>query len=477
MKYIIITAKHHDGFAMFRSKAHPFNIYDATPFKRDPLAELAAACKKAGMKFGFYYSHDQDWSAPGGAVIGKTWDKAQEGNFADYIHKKALPQFKELLNNYQPFPDVIWFDTPTTDMTPELATEFINLIKPAHPNLIWNERLGGGFKGNYRTPENHIPDSGMKGRDGQPEDWEVCMTMNNTWGFKKDDQAWKSTETLVRYLTDIASKGGNLLLNVGPTGEGLIPAPSVERLAEVGRWMTVNGEGIYGTTASPFKKQPFWGRITRKGDTLYLHVFTWPKDGKLTLPAANAATQARLLASPTTRLVTSNSPERGLEITLPATAPDRISSVIAVTLAGPLQEITPPPIAQAADGSLALPAATADIVGDKLKVEGSNEPNLGYWSNPGAYPEWRITMTRPGVFTPTLTYACNDKDAGSEFTLAVGDQKIAGKVTDTGGWKNYRTVTLGQLRIDRPGAYTVSLKVTRKGSGNVMNLRTLTLAP
>ena len=335
MKYIIITAKHHDGFAMFRSAAHPFNIYDATPFKRDPLAELAAACRKAGMKFGFYYSHDQDWTAPGGAVIGKTWDKAQEGDFEDYLRTKSIPQFKELLNNYQPAPDVIWFDTPTTEMTPELARQFIDLIKPAHPNLIWNERLGGGFKGNYRTPENHIPADGMKGRDGQPEDWEVCMTMNGAWGFKKHDHRWKSPETLVRNLTDIASKGGNFLLNVGPTAEGLIPAPSVERLAEVGRWLSVNGESIYGTTAAPFKKQPAWGRITRKDRTLYLHVFDWPKDGKLTLLVTNTATSARLLAAPAARLTTVAT-EHGLEITLPAAAPDRINTVVADTLAGPL---------------------------------------------------------------------------------------------------------------------------------------------
>ena len=476
MKYIIITAKHHDGFAMFRSAAHPFNIYDATPFKRDPLAELAAACRKAGMKFGFYYSHDQDWTAPGGAVIGKTWDRAQEGDFEDYLRTKSIPQFKELLNNYQPAPDVIWFDTPTTEMTPELARQFIDLIKPAHPNLIWNERLGGGFKGNYRTPENHIPADGMKGRDGQPEDWEVCMTMNGAWGFKKHDHRWKSPETLVRNLTDIASKGGNFLLNVGPTAEGLIPAPSVERLAEVGRWLSVNGESIYGTTAAPFKKQPDWGRITRKGDTLYLHVFTWPKDGKLTLPVANASTSARLLAAPAARLTTAAT-ERGLEITLPSAAPDRINTVVAVALAGPLVEIAPPPIAQADDGRLTLLAAAAEITGDKLKLEDGHEPNLGWWSDTRSHATWTVRITRPGVFTPALLSACDAQNAGSEFTLALGDQSVTGTVADSGGWKNYRAAPLGRLRIDRPGTYTVSLKITRKAAGNVMNLRAITLAP
>lgn len=477
MKYIIITAKHHDGFAMFRSKADPFNIYDATPFKRDPLAELAVACRKAGMKFGFYYSHDQDWTAPGGAVIGKTWDKAQEGNFEDYLRTKSIPQFKELLNNYQPAPDVIWFDTPTTEMTPALARQFIDLIKPAHPNLIWNERLGGGFKGNYRTPENHIPADGIKSREGLPEDWEVCMTMNGTWGFKKHDHGWKSPEVIVRNLADIASKGGNYLLNVGPTAEGVIPAPSVERLAEVGRWMAVNGESIYGTTAAPFKKQPSWGRITRKGDTFYLHVFTWPKDGKLTLRVANSAKSVRLLATPSATLA-STATDRGLEISLPAAAPDRISSVVAVTLQGVIEEISHPPIAQAIDGTLTLQAADAEIMGDKLKLEDGREPNLGWWSDADSYARWRVAITRPGTFYPTINYACDNKDAGSEFTVGVDNlPPVTSTVADTGGWKTYLVNSLGQLRIDRPGTYTVSIQITRKPPGHVMNLRDITLAP
>ena len=152
MKYIVITAKHHDGFAMFHSKANSFNIYDATPFKRDPLQELANACQKQGIKLGFYYSQDQDWTAPGGAALGGHWDKAQDGDFATYLKTKAIPQMQELLNNYQPAPAVIWFDTPTADMTPALAGQILNLLKD-HPNIIWNNRLGGGDRGDTETPE------------------------------------------------------------------------------------------------------------------------------------------------------------------------------------------------------------------------------------------------------------------------------------------------------------------------------------
>src|ERR1700733_12860470 len=208
MKYIVITSKHHDGFAMFDSKADPFNIVAATPFKRDPIRELAEECKKQGLKLGFYYSQDQDWTAPGGAAYQKDnhqpptfhWDKAQNGDFATYLHTKAIPQLKELLTNYGDFPVVIWFDTPTKDMTPALAGEIVTLLNQ-HPNLIWNNRLGGGYPGDTEPPEQYIPPQGFPGRD-----WESCMTMNDTWGYKSYDANFKSTETLLRNLIDIASK-------------------------------------------------------------------------------------------------------------------------------------------------------------------------------------------------------------------------------------------------------------------------------
>ena len=220
MKYIVITSKHHDGFAMFDSKANPFNIVQATPFKRDPLRELAAECRRQGLKLGFYYSQDQDWTAPGGAAY-KTgdhqpptyhWDPAQNGSFATYLETKAIPQIRELLTNYGEFPAIVWFDTPTTDMTPELAGRIVTVLNQ-HPKLIWNNRLGGGYQGDTETPEQYIPARGYPGRD-----WESCMTMNDTWGYKVDDTNFKSTETLIRNLIDIASKGGNYLLNIGPEG-------------------------------------------------------------------------------------------------------------------------------------------------------------------------------------------------------------------------------------------------------------------
>jgi len=331
MKYIVITSKHHDGFAMFHSKTSPYNIHDATPFNRDPLAELAAACKKQGIRLGFYYSQAQDWHHPGGSAIRGHWDKAQDGDMMKYIETVAAPQVREILTNYgDDTPAVLWWDTPA-GMSPAMAEKLMAVVRECKPNVITNNRLCRGFPGDTETPEQHIPPTGYKDRD-----WETCMTMNGTWGFKRDDHNWKSTETLIRNLADIASKGGNYLLNVGPTSEGLIPQPSVERLAEVGRWMKVNAEAIYGTTASPFPALP-WGRVTKKitpeSTTLYLHVFTWPGNGKLLLPELkNQVIKAWLLADK--KPLTAQNNAEGVVIDVPKTAPDPIDTVVVLQVSG-----------------------------------------------------------------------------------------------------------------------------------------------
>ncbi len=360
MKYIVITAKHHEGFAMFKSDANSFNIVDATPFKRDPLKELAAACQKQGMKLGFYYSQDQDWTAPGGVAVGGHWDKAQDGDFAEYLKTKAIPQMEELLNNYQPYPAVIWFDTPTSDMTPKLAGQIVALLNK-HPNIIWNDRLGGGYGGDTSTPEQFIPAQGLPGKD-----WETCMTINDTWGYRSKDTNFKSTQTLLRNLIDVASKGGNYLLNVGPTPLGVIPQPEVDRLREIGHWLDANGEAVYGTTASPFphiSSLP-WGRATQKAGKLYLHVFNWPTDGKLLVPIENQPTKAWLLVKPDEALPISSEAGKGVTISVPTIAPDPIASTIVLEVSDPVKPLSPPPVKSAADGSLTLHAEDAELIGN-----------------------------------------------------------------------------------------------------------------
>lgn len=330
MKYIVITSKHHDGFALFDSKVTDWDIVDATPYGKDLLKPLAEACRRHGLKLGFYYSQAQDWTHSGGAVYDNSeWDDAHKGDMNEYIKTIATPQVKEILTNYGDIA-VLWWDTPR-NMTKERADMLLPLIR-LQPGILTNNRLGGGYKGDFSTPEQHIPATGL------PIDWETCMTMNDTWGFKSYDHNWKSTEMLVRNLIDIASKGGNYLLNVGPTAEGEFPAPSIERLREIGVWMKTNGEAIYGTTASPFQHLA-WGRCTKKvrqdDVTLYLHVFHWPKDGKLHVPGLHSEVRSARLLDGGQKLTTTAT-DAGVTVMLPAKVPDAIASVIVLELEGKL---------------------------------------------------------------------------------------------------------------------------------------------
>jgi alpha-L-fucosidase len=358
MKYIVITAKHHDGFALFNSKASKWDITDATAYGKDLLKPLAAACKKYGIKLGFYYSQAQDWNNPGGSVARKEmregwpnpdsakidaytqahkghWDPAQETkSFAQYIDDVAVPQVKELMTNYGDIA-VLWWDTPT-NMTDEAALKLQALLK-LQPNIITNDRLKRpNFSGDTKTPEQKIPtQSELDGKD-----WETCMTMNGSWGFKSWDHKWKSTETLIRNLVDIASKGGNYLLNVGPKEDGTFPQESIDRLQAIGAWMKTNHEAIYATKASPVA--PFaWGRCTSKeaknNTTLYFTVFDWPADGKLLVPGLkNEIISAKLLTGGNLKTTSNNG---GMEISVPSKAPDAIASVIKIEVKGEVANV------------------------------------------------------------------------------------------------------------------------------------------
>ena len=355
MKYIVITSKHHDGFALFETKASKWNVVDATAYGKDLLKPLAEACKKYGIRLGFYYSQAQDWNNPGGSAARKLtkegwanpdsvtidaytkehkghWDPAQETKtFAQYIDDVAVPQVKELLTNYGDLA-VLWWDTPT-NMTDDAATKLQSLLA-LQPAIITNDRLKRpNFPGDHKTPEQKIPN--LKDLDGT--DWETCMTMNGTWGYKSYDHNYKTPETLIHNLVDIASKGGNFLLNVGPTDLGEFPAESVDLLAKMGQWMKINGEAIYGTKACPWGLFD-WGRCTVKttktGTSLYFSVFNWPADGKLVIPDFNNKVVSAKLIATGASLKTTVSKDNSLTINLPSKAPDTIASVVRVDVRG-----------------------------------------------------------------------------------------------------------------------------------------------
>jgi alpha-L-fucosidase len=470
MKYIVITSKHHDGFGMFDSKVTDWCITKATPFKRDPLKELAQACQKHGLKLGFYYSQAQDWNHPGGAAAGGNWDKAQDGSMDDYIRNIAVPQVREILTNYGPIA-ILWWDTPK-DMTPERAEQFLPLLK-LQPGLITNNRLGGGYSGDTETPEQFIPAMGYPGRD-----WETCMTMNGTWGYKSYDDNWKSSETLIRNLVDIASKGGNYLLNVGPTSEGLIPAPSVERLKAVGQWMKANGESIYATTASPFKRLPKSLRSTKKvdasGTTLYIHVFDWPQDGKLVVPGLkNPIESAWLLVDPQRKPLRTERDGVHALVHLTGNAPCPIASVVVLRVKGEL-DIEQMLLGQEPDGSLRLTAGEADCHGQQIKHQAAGlHENIGCWINPADWVEWPFEITQPGKFE--VTGEISSAAGPASFQIVVGDKVVDAKTVKTGDFKKFKTVKLGTIEIPA-GKTALALKAVAKG-WSPFNIKLITLKP
>ncbi len=474
MKYIVITSKHHDGFAMFKSEASAYNVVDATPFKRDVIGEIAAACQKHGIKLGLYYSQAQDWHHPGGAARGGRWDPAQEGNMTEYVKNIAVPQVREILTKYGSIA-VLWWDTPDNPPDMSITREQADLLAPLlklQPGIITNNRLGGGYMGDTETPENKIPATGY------PRDWEACMTMNDTWGFKSYDNNWKSAEQLIRNLVDIASKGGNYLLNVGPTSEGEIPAPSVERLQRVGAWMAKNSEAIYATTASPFKGLT-WGRATQKPDKLYLSVFYWPKDGVLHVPMRSAAKKAYLLAAPDEPLPFAAAAD-GLRVKLPDgekrdKVEDPIATVVVLEGVGKVDALPPPPIAQEANGTIELSCDAADLNGRHLRVEGNTRLNLAGWDNAEAYPQWDVKIDQPGTYQVTALCFVPAEQAGSDYVLAVGDARLYGKTEAAG--PDYQAVTLGTIKLERAGPVAITLKPSRLAAKEFMRLRTLTLKP
>jgi len=274
MKYIVITSKHHDGFCLWDSKVSEYDIMDATPFNRDILQELSQACKKAGIRLCFYHSI-MDWHHP----------DAKAENFPKYREEYLKPQIKELVTEFEDI-GVLWFDGEwIKEWTEPQGQDLYNWIRNLKPDIIINNRVGKGragmqgmnkdssYAGDFGTPEQEILETGSGGLD-----WESCMTMNDTWGFKTHDHNWKSTTTLIHNLVDIAAKGGNYLLNVGPTSEGLIPAPSVERLAEMGEWMRVNSAVIHNTQALKTFKEGDNIRYVQSNDKKYIYAVSlnWP---------------------------------------------------------------------------------------------------------------------------------------------------------------------------------------------------------
>lgn len=392
MKYLVITAKHHDGFCMFNSPSNPYNIVNCTPFKRDPMKELAEACRKQGIRMCFYYSQALDWHADGGAGH---WDEVGEGkdwlsyarpaeDFQAYLDRVVKPNLKELLTNYGPI-GLIWFDTPVA-ITPEQSASIRDYVHELQPECLVSGRIGHDVGDYGSLGDNEHPKGAVKGA------WETPATLNDTWGYKTDDHNWKSLDFLLDLLVNCASKGVNYLLNVGPTAEGVIPQPSVDLLKQVGEWLTRNGESIYGSQASPLPIDPSWGRITQKGNTLYLMIKEWPADALRLYGITSPIKAARLLGVPDAE-VTFNQDGDTLSLSLPAINPEEQIAVVAVEAEDVLT--VDPILVQEGRLPIELPTAAAIIDG----VMTANPAGVMQgWTSDGQKASWTFRVKTPGTY-------------------------------------------------------------------------------
>jgi len=464
MKYMIITSKHHDGFAMYDSEVSDYNIVDYTPFKRDPLKELAEACAAEGIKFGVYYSHREDWEYP--YAYGNTWDfDSSQTNldvmdfpelFSKYLDEKAIPQLKELLTDYGPL-DVVWFDRGM--YTQEQGKEFADLVHSMQPECLVNGRVGHYDKellGDYQS----LTDNGMP-VGGIEEYWETPQTLNDTWGYCKYDSNWKQPDEIIRRMAAIVSKGGNYLLNVGPDGMGTIPKASVDILKRVGKWMDVYGESIYGITASPFPYEIPWGYCTRKGSLLYLHVFDWPDNGIIELEGLNnKVVNTWLLADKTQKLETRRDDENKLQIYLPDQPTDDINSVVVMEIKGE-PDTDPLIVAQVKAEPVLLDYLTASTYGRAVKRfnrKGEEERfHISKMEGPDDIIEWHLNIKTPGLYDVMITYAAIPGWEDGTYIIDSGGEQVKGKVIPTEGWYEYKTEKIGRLRITETGLTTLRL--------------------
>ncbi len=471
MRYMVITSKHHDGFAMFDSDASPYNIVDATPYGKDPMKALSAACAKRGIKFGFYYSQDQDWHEAGGR--GNTWDFPEERDPQPYLEGKVFPQVKELLSNYGDLA-LIWFDTPGL-LSEQQVTELRNLVKTLQPSCLLNSRIGHG-KGDYvQTGDNAIPLQ-VYTKDGK---WEVPATLNDTWGYKKNDTNWKQPRDLIAKLADIVSKGGNYLLNVGPTAEGVIPQASQDILRTIGAWLKVNGESIYGTSPSPFYLPDITWRATVKPGKLYLHILNWPGTKFRFEGLESDVTKAYLLANGSP--VPFRRDGVALEFQLPPTPIDPYDTVLVLELADQTPKVAAGYSAGELPNRLDLYAWTARLRGEEIRYDWETQSATNFQRVAELPNElgWYPYKSLDGDYDVEITYSCDKSAAGGTFRLAarqrgVGATSTLRHVIEPTNGKFVSRRLEGKLSV-RPQTEQISLGLESGDKSSTVKVRKITL--
>jgi alpha-L-fucosidase len=451
MKYIVITAKHHDGFAMYHSKADAFNIVDATPFKRDPMKELAQACQTVGIGFGFYYSHNQDWTFPGGAGGPKLDEDGQPATFDDYFEKKCLPQVKEITSEYGPI-ELVWFDTPGK-MPKKYVQQLVDVVRRNQPDALISGRAGHGL-GDYQTlGDMEVPPENVEGL------WESVDTTNDSWGYAWYDENWKTPKEILKRLIACVARGGTYMLNIGPRGDGTVPEQATRTLRKAGEWIKRYPQVVYGTDASPWQHTLPWGDVTVEDKILFLCVFDVPKEGGLYLPGLKTGVKsAHLLGNRKKQAQLKVRTMNGwTRIQLPARIAEKTVPVVKVELEVK-PEVDP---CWGIDPSLetTILAQFAHVTGAKQEAkrwmekfgEWKHVVRVWQWEQDGK-ASWHVDVLQPGYYNVDLTYS--------------GTGRIVWGVDVEGGHHiqnqqnsshNYQKFPIGWIKFPEPGKHTVSV--------------------
>jgi alpha-L-fucosidase len=477
MKYIVVTAKHHDGFAMFKS-SNPYNVVDATPFKRDPMKELAIACKEEGIKLGFYYSQTQDWHEI------NSWSNDQKNiTFEQYFKDKCLPQVKELLTNYGPI-SLIWFDTPN-DMTKEQSQTLVDLVKKNQPQALINSRIGNGV-GDYSTYGDHeIPSSNVPGL------WEAVNTSNDSWGYAWYDKNWKGPTEIATDLVSVVARGGNFMLNVGPRADGTMPETNARFLKTTGEWLKKHSEAIYGAKPSPWLTPFSWGDCTASGKKLYLFVSDWTPGKEIWLPGLKSSIKSVTMSKGKEVLAFNKDADSWLHIKLPLRLKKELLEVITLELKDePKVEAT---LGINPIGSTTLLSDFANTKGARKGKAGwmekfgewKHKTNIESWSNDRSYAEWSIDVKHPGQYFVNLEYNAWKEADGNEWDLVTQDgEKLrlytietTGASAAQGGRYRFRNIRMGIVDLKKAGKQVLKLTAASDPKGGGMQLHAIHLSP
>lgn len=481
IKYMVITAKHHEGFSMFDTKVSDFDIVDATPYKKDPMKALSEATRKRGIQFGFYYSQFQDWYEPNGGK--NTWDfDESKKDYQKYYKEKAIPQLKELLTNYGPL-GIVWFDTPG-GMTKEQTQSFVNELRVLQPKSLFSSRVGQGL-GDYRDfGDSEVPATPIKGA------WESIYTHNDSWGYIKHDMNFKTPTEIIHLLANVASKGGNLMLNVGPDGDGNIPEYSVKFLRETGKWLDKNGESIYSSTYGLIPAQP-WGVSTSKPGKQYLHVLRRPANGKLLVPDFKGQL-SKVYALVDHKNLIWKKTGNDIWIDLPVFDADAANTVFVMEYSGkvPDYDLNVPVTVSNQYPENTVEANFAKLKGAAKIQSLTYSHYYGDWKhticvtdlkNKSDEADFSIRVTEPGVYKITLEYSCSPESAKQEGSMTVNDQEFLFRTLRTSDFDKKAPLpfirhTIATTTFTKAGLYQIRIHPLQDGV-ELFRLKSVLLDP